>query len=132
MCHSPQVLKSDKLSSLCRGHVRRRALAQDAGPCAALAVRAEATPPGGRRLILLSLRHDFALLSTTKPQCAITSEQLDHHFASHHKCVQGHWGHDKKNNNKKKKECFALQTTLHLASLFSGGGGHPHPKHAEI
>ena len=39
VCHSPQVLKSDKLLSLCRGHVRWRALAQDAGPCAALAFR---------------------------------------------------------------------------------------------
>ena len=39
MCHSPQVLKGDKLSSLSRGHVQWRALAQDAGPCAALALR---------------------------------------------------------------------------------------------
>ena len=39
MCQSPQVLKDDKLSSLSRGHVRWWALAQDAGPCATLALR---------------------------------------------------------------------------------------------
>ena len=47
MCHSPQVLKSHKLSSLCRGHVRRRALAQDAGPCAAVAFRQRGLHPVG-------------------------------------------------------------------------------------
>ena len=39
MCQPPQILKGDKLSSLSRGHVRWRALAQDAGPCATLALR---------------------------------------------------------------------------------------------
>ena len=38
MCQPPQILKGDKLSSLSRGHVRWRALARDAGPCATLAL----------------------------------------------------------------------------------------------
>ena len=50
MCHSPQVLKRDKLSSLCRGHDRWRALAQDAGPFAALTFRQRRLHPVGGTL----------------------------------------------------------------------------------
>ena len=57
MCHSPQVLKSDKLSSLCRGHVRWRALAQDVGPCVALAFRQRRLHPVGGALRYPQLAH---------------------------------------------------------------------------
>ena len=54
MCPSPQVLKGDNLSSLSRGHVRWWALAQDAGPCAALALRQ-------RRLAAHSNAHNWLI-----------------------------------------------------------------------
>ena len=57
VCHSPQVLKGDSLSSLCRGHVRWRALAQDAGPCAALAFRQKQLHPVGGALRCPQLPH---------------------------------------------------------------------------
>ena len=57
MCRSPQVLKSDKLSSPCRGHVRWWALAQDAGPCAAVAFRQRELHPVSGALRCPQLAH---------------------------------------------------------------------------
>ena len=57
MCQYPQVLKGDKLSSLSNGHVRRRALAQYAGPRAALALRQRQLHSVGGALSCPQLTH---------------------------------------------------------------------------
>ena len=53
----PEVLKSDKLSSLCRGHDRWRALTQDAWPFAALPFRQRRLHPVGGALRCPQLAH---------------------------------------------------------------------------
>ena len=69
MCHSPQIRKGDKLSSLCRGHVRWRALAHDAGPCAALAFRQRRLQPVGGALRCPQLAHHREELNPSGSAC---------------------------------------------------------------
>ena len=74
MCQSPQVLKGDKLLSLSRGHVRWRALAQDARPCAALALRHRRLHPAGGALRCPQLAHhrkelNLSVIPVVVPVC---------------------------------------------------------------
>ena len=57
VCAIPHKSERDKLSSLCRGHVRRRALAKDAGPGAALAFRQRRLHPVGGAVECPQLAH---------------------------------------------------------------------------
>ena len=65
MCQSPKVLQGDKLSLLSRGHVRWWALAQDAGPCAAPALRQMQLHPAGSALTCPPLAHHRKELTTS-------------------------------------------------------------------
>ena len=67
MCQSPKVLKGDKLSSLSTGHVRWRALAQDAEPCAALALRQRRLHSVGGVLKCPQLAHHRKELNPSVP-----------------------------------------------------------------